>query len=118
MKSNTRKVKKRSVNNRFTISSKQSGYNRAQKARLRSQQRAKKLVVTQAKRYLIYSVGCFLSSQAVKFILYTVLFRGDSSPTGFGFLLIVYIQTGLLLFTFIFFVLAVFKGLQRLFNEY
>lgn len=116
MKSSPRRVKK-SNNSKVSLSSR-SGYSRSQKAKLRSKQLAQRLTVTQAKKYILYAVICFFSSQVIKFLLYSVLFTGDSSPTGIVFLIIVYIQTGLLLFTFVFFVLAIFKALQRLFIEY
>ncbi len=115
MKSSPRKVKKSD----YKISIKgSSGYTKTKKAKLRSRQLAQKLTVTQAKKYLLYALLCFLSAQLIKFILYSVLFTGDTSPSGIIFLLIVYLQIGLLLFTFVFIVLAIFKALQRLFIEF
>lgn len=94
-----------------------SGYTRSQKAKLRSRERMQKIALTQAKRYLIYALASFLLAQLVKFLTYSVLFRGDYTPGGFWFLLVIYLQTGLLILTFVFFVLAVFKTLQRLLTE-
>jgi hypothetical protein len=115
MKNKSRKVKSgKRANLKSSVS---SGYSRAQKAKIRSKQRAQKLALTQAKKYLIYAVVCFILVQIVKFVMYGILFTGDNSPTGFGFLLVAYLQTGLLLLTFVFFVLAIFKTLQRLLTE-
>ncbi|MBA3679017.1 hypothetical protein H0W80_02410 [Candidatus Saccharibacteria bacterium] len=96
---------------------KQSGYTKKQKAKLRYQQRAQKIALTQSKRYLIYALGCFLIAQTIKFVFYSIIFRGEATPGGIWFLFVIYLQTGLLLMTFIFFILAIFKTLVRLLTE-
>ena len=113
------KSTKRHVKNSYQSSIKLSSnsYSKTEKARIRSRERFQRLALTQARRYLLYALGCFLSVQLIKFVLYSILFRGDSSPTGTWFLMVVYLQTALLLMTFIFVILAVFKTLQRLLTE-
>lgn len=91
-------------------------YTKAQKAQIRSAQRAKKLAITQARKYLVYAVACFLSAQLIKFILYSLIFR-DADPPSWLFGFIVYIQIGLLMATFVFLVLAAFKALARILTE-
>ena len=115
MKKSTRKVSTSRNGSLKNMSS--SGYSRTQKAKIRSRERAQRLALSQAKRYLLYALGCFLGVQLIKFLLYSVLYRGEASPTGFVFLLVVYLQTGLLLMTFVFVVMAAFKTLQRLLTE-
>lgn len=111
----SRQVIRMKSGNLKTIGS--SGYSRSQKARIRSRERANKLALTKAKRYLIYALACYVLIQIIKYITYNVAFRGETSLEGFGFLLVAYVQTGLLLLTFIFIILAVFKTLQRLLTE-
>jgi len=96
---------------------KQSGNTKTQKTKLRYQQRAQKIALTQAKRYLIYALSCFLLVQIIKFVFYSIIFKGDATPGGIWFLFVIYLQTGLLLMTFIFFILAIFKTLVRLLTE-
>ncbi len=115
MKTNKRRVTKPKNTKVRHIGS--SGYSLAQKAKIRSRERAQRLALSQAKKYLLYALGCFLAVQAIKFVMYSILFTGESSPEGFAFLMVAYLQTGLLLLTFIFLVLAIFKTLQRLLTE-
>jgi len=115
MRAAKRNVKRTSSPNLKSIG--RSSYTRAQKAQIRSRERAKKIALTKAKIYLLYAVGCFLAAQLIKYLLYSVLFRAEATPSGTMFLLVIYIQTGLLLATFVFLVMAVFKTLQRLLTE-
>ena len=77
----------------------------------------KKIALSQAKRYLIYALAAYLASELVKFLIYSVFFTGESTPGGILFLTFIYLQTGLLIITFVFFVLAVYKTLKRLLTE-
>lgn len=115
MSSTKRRVKKPRVSGYANLSTPR--YSKTQKAQIRSAQRAKKLALTQARKYLVYAIACFLSSQLIKFLLYSVVYRGDSAPPDWLFALVVYIQIGLLLATFVFMVMAAFKALQRIFTE-
>ena len=94
-----------------------SGYTKSQKVKIRSSQRASRLAMTKARKYLLYAVGCFVSIQVIKFIMYSLIYTGDTSPSGIIFLFVIWLQTGLLLATFIFFVLSIFKTLSRLVTE-
>ena len=115
MKTNKRTVKKSRSEDIKYLSN--SGYTRAQKAKIRSSQRASRLTMSKARQYLLYSAGCFLAIQLVKFIMYSVIYTGESSPSGLVFLFIIWLQTGLLVAAFIFFVMSVFKALSRLVTE-
>lgn len=94
-----------------------SGYSKAKKAQIRSSQRAGKLAITKARRYLLYAIGCFLAIQLIKFVMYSIVFTGESSPSGLIFLFVIWLQTGLLVATFVFVVMATFKALSRLITE-
>lgn len=94
-----------------------SGYTRSQKVKIRSTQRASRLAMTKARKYLLYAISCFVSIQIIKFIMYSLIYTGDSSPSGIIFLFVIWLQTCLLLATFVFFVLSVFKTLSRLVTE-
>ena len=115
MKNKSRRVKNDKSTNFKHLSG--AGYSRSQKARIRSSQRASKIAITKARQYLIYAIGCFLAIQLIKFIMYSVVFTGESSPSGLVFLFIIWLQTGLLLATFVFFVMATIKTLTRLLTE-
>lgn len=114
MNKRKRNVKKVSTNSKSLTS---SGYSRAKKAKIRSRERMQKIALSQAKRYLIYALLAYLGSELVKFLIYSVFFRSESTPSGILFLLVIYLQTGLLIMTFVFFVMAVYKTLKRLLTE-
>ena len=67
-----------------------------------------------ARHFLIMAIVCFVFTQLIKFVLYSIVFRGDATPVGFGFTIIVYIQIVLLLAAFAFLVIACLKALQNL----
>lgn len=67
-----------------------------------------------ARHFLLMAVACFLLTQLIKFVLYSIIFRGDATPVGFGFTAIVYVQIVLLLAAFAFLVIACLKALQNL----
>lgn len=115
MRSKTRTVNRTKSNDIKYMSN--SGYSKAKKARIRSLQRANKLAMSKARQYLIYAIGCFISIQLIKFIMYSIVFTGDSSPSGLVFLFIIWLQTGLLVATFVFIVMATIKALSRLLKE-
>ncbi len=114
---NKRSVKNSSGSNLRNSIQSSPRSSRVVKAKIRSRERFQKLAMSQAKKYIVYSLLSFLAAQMIKFLLYSVLFTGDSTPTGLAFLIVVYLQTGLLMLTFVFFVLAVLKSLQRLLTE-
>ncbi len=114
------KSKKRVITNRNTTEQIElggSGYSTAKKMSIRSRERMQRLSMSRAKKYLLYMLASFVLAQVVKFLIYNVLFRGESTPGGVWFLLVIYLQTGLLILTFVFFVLAVFNTLKRLLTE-
>lgn len=114
------KSKKRVITNRNSVDKLplgSSGYTKTQKVSIRSKERMQRLSMTRAKKYLLYMLASFLLAQTVKFLIYNVLFRSESTPSGIWFLLVIYLQTGLLIMTFVFFVLAVFNTLKRLLTE-
>lgn len=115
MSKHKRNVKKNRSSNTGSLAS--SSYSRAKKAKIRSRERMQKIALSQAKRYLIYALAAYLASELVKFLIYSVFFRGGSTPGGIIFLLVIYLQIGLLIMTFVFFVLAVYKTLKRLLTE-
>ena len=115
MKSNKRVVNQRMSNDVPKLAD--SGYSRTKKASIRSRERMERISMTRAKKYLLYMLASFLLAQLVKFFIYIVLFTGESTPGGIWFLLVIYLQTGLLILTFVFFVLAVFNTLKRLLTE-
>ncbi len=67
-----------------------------------------------ARHYLLMAVVCFVLTQVIKFVLYSVVFRGDATPTGLAFTAIVYVQIVLLLAAFAFVILAALKALRQL----
>lgn len=115
MRSKSRTVKRSKSTDIKHLSS--SGYTKSQKARIRSSQRASRLAMTKARQYLLYALGCFLAIQLIKFVMYSVVFTGESSPSGLVFLFVIWLQTGLLLATFVFVVMATIKALSRLITE-
>lgn len=114
MSNNKRKVNRTSYQ-QSTL--KTPRYTKTQKAQIRSAQRARKLALTQARKYFVYAIACFITAQLIKFVLYNIFFRGTSSPPDWLFSLIVYIQIGLLFATFVFLVLSAFKALTRILTE-
>lgn len=115
MSSKSRTVKRSKSTGIKHLSS--SGYTKSQKARIRSSQRASRLAMTKARQYLLYALGCFFAIQVIKFVMYSVVFTGESSPSGLVFLFVIWLQTGLLLATFVFVVMATIKALSRLITE-
>lgn len=115
MKAKKRTVKKTTSKGVKYLNS--SGYTKAQKTRIRSSQRVNKLALTKSRKYLLYAIGCFLAIQLIKFVMYSVIYKGESDPSGMVFLFFVWFQTALLFATFIFFVLAIFKALTRIISE-
>jgi hypothetical protein len=58
---------------------------------------ARQLNRTKTRRYILYSVGCIILMQLVKYIVYNFIYVGDTTPGGITFLVVIYLQTGLML---------------------
>lgn len=94
-----------------------SGYSLKQKASIRSRERLNRIAITKAKKYLIFALASFVFAQIIKYFANNVLWGGSETPSGALFLLVTYLQIGLLLFTFIFVVSAAYQALKRIFSE-
>lgn len=95
-----------------------SGYNMKQKASIRSRERLNRLAITKARKYFLFAIATFVFAQIVKYLANSVLWPSSETPTGILFLFITYLQIGLLVFTFIFMVVAAFQALKRIFSEF
>lgn len=58
---------------------------------------ARQLNRTKTRRYILYGVGCIILMQLVKYIVYNFIYVGDETPGGIAFLVVIYLQTGLML---------------------
>lgn len=68
---------------------------------------------TKTRRYLLYAFGCLVAMQVIKFIVYTYVWPGSTSPEGLPFLLVIYLQIGLMLAAFAFVVAASISYLHK-----
>lgn len=110
-----RKVKRQSSTS--YQKSRTSGTSTHKKLAIRARERANHISMSKAKRNLVLALISFVLAQVVKFVAYSVIWPGSTSPTGIPFTIVIYLQVGLLLLTFIFFVMAIFRTLQRVLRE-
>ncbi|MBI2798334.1 hypothetical protein HYX70_03510 [Candidatus Saccharibacteria bacterium] len=67
-----------------------------------------------ARHFLMMALLCFLLTQVIKFVLYSIIFRGEATPAGAVFSFVVYVQIVLLLSAFGFLIIACIKALRGL----
>ena len=96
-KKRTRRVKRRSEGVNLTKG----------KARLKSNR-------TKTRRYIIYGFGCLVLMQLVKFIVYNYIYVGSETPGGMAFLVVIYLQTGLMIGSLGFFAASAIAYLRSL----
>lgn len=75
---------------------------------------ARQLNRTKTRRYIVYGVGSLLLMQLVKYIVYNFIYIGTETPGGIAFLIIIYLQTGLMIASLGFFVAAALAYLRSL----
>lgn len=73
-----------------------------------------KVSKTKTRRYLLYAFGCLVLMQLIKFVVYTYIYPGSETPSGFGFTLIIYSQIGLMLAAILLVVAASISYLRQL----
>lgn len=57
---------------------------------------ARRLNKTRTRRLIIYSIGCLLLMQLIRYIIYSFIYVGSETPSGTAFTVIIYLQTGLM----------------------
>lgn len=75
---------------------------------------ARQLNRTKTRRYIVYGVGCILFMQLVKYFVYNFIYVGQETPGGIAFLIIIYLQTGLMVASLGFFAAAAIAYLRSL----
>lgn len=110
-KKRTRRVKRRSEGVNLTKG----------KARLKSKPSKQQMVAaarqlnrTKTRRYIIYGFGCLVLMQLVKFIVYNYIYVGSETPGGMAFLVVIYLQTGLMIGSLGFFAASAIAYLRSL----
>ncbi len=73
-----------------------------------------KVSKTKTRRYLLYALGCLVLMQIVKYVVYTFVYPGSETPSGFGFTLIIYTQIGLMLAALVLVIAASVSYLRKL----
>lgn len=68
---------------------------------------------TKTRRYLLYAFGCLVLMQVIKFLVYTYVWPGSITPEGLPFLLVIYMQIGLMIAAFAFVVAASISYLHK-----
>lgn len=75
---------------------------------------ARRLNRTKTRRYILYGLGCLVLMQLVKYIVYNFIYVGSETPGGMAFLIIIYLQTGLMIGSLGFFAAAAIAYLRSL----
>ncbi len=57
----------------------------------------RKIKKTRTRRFIAYALVCIVLMQVVRYVLYTYIYIGSDTPDGIAFIIIIYVQTGLML---------------------
>ena len=93
MAKTSRKVKRRSTRVNLTTGQDRTSRKPSKKQVSEAIRRVNK---TRTRRFLLYALACFALMQLIRFFSSEYIFSGPSTPGGFLFLVIIYVQFGLM----------------------